>query len=39
MRVGNVLSLVLGDIDGVDCDHAVGLVWEETAGVIRIDDS
>jgi hypothetical protein len=35
--VSNVLSLVLGDIDGVDGDYAVGLVWEEPTSVVVID--
>ena len=37
--VGNVLSLILGNIDGVDGDYAVGLVREEAASVVVIDDS
>ena len=38
MRVGNVLSLVLGDIDGVDCDHAVGLVASSMTPVLVASD-
>ena len=38
VRVGDVLGLPFGCIEGVDCDNASGLVQEETGRVVRVYD-
>lgn len=36
--VGNLLHFFVGGVEGVDCDYPIGLVGEEAAGIVYIND-